>query len=290
LDLYNQAGELVKDITDRTPVQSGIDDFTITNSTFSPQAGQQAVILVDGKAYMWNGANDNGQQVDSGIYYVKVATWNSSGVETDFIHAVTVIALGNQFTLKVFNSAGELVRNLWVATYNGLPPSELTVVGPSALAFGPAGNQFTFNIGPATKTWDGLNDQGQRVASGVYTVQLGYEASGSAVNVAALNVTVINAGGSVLAGAFVAPNPVQPGQDLVTVVCPNAPAGSQIVGRLYDVAGELVLTASSGAQPGKLTFNFGGRQVAGGTYIVALYGQAPWGQGERRTVRFVVIR
>jgi hypothetical protein len=283
------AGELVKGITANDPVKNGLSDFTITNPTFSPQAGQQAVIIVDGTTYMWNGSNDNGQQVASGIYYVKVSTRDSSGNETDYIKAVTVIALGNQFTVKVFNPAGELVRTLVVATYNGLAPSVLTVDKP-VLAFGPAGNQFNFDIGPATVPWNGLNDQGMRVQSGVYTVQLGYETLGGPVMIDALKVTVINAGGSVLAGAFAAPNPVGPGNDQVTVVCPSAVAGTEIVGRLYNVAGELVLTATNSTQPDRLTFSFAQRRVSGGTYIVALFAKAPWGQGERRSVRFVVIR
>lgn len=280
----------MKSLADHSAVKQGINDFTITNSTFSPQAGQQAVILVDGTAYLWNGANDNGQQVASGIYYVKVATYTNTGLEIDYIHAVTVIALGNQFTLKVFSPAGELVQTLAVATYNGTSPTQLSVVGPNALAFGPGGNQFKFSIGPATVPWNGRNSSGQQVQSGTYTVQLGYETLGGPVVIDSLAVTVINAGASVLAGAFVAPDPVSFGQEQATVVLPNAPAGTLVVGRLYDVAGELVMTATNAAQPGKLTFDLTGHPVAGGTYIVALFGQAPWGQGERRSVRFVVIR
>ena len=192
INLYNQAGELVKTITTDTPETTKINDFTITNPDFSPQAGQQAAIVVDGKTYLWSGANDNGQQVSSGIYYVKTEVVDNHGNTTVYIHAVTVLALGNQFSLKVYNSAGELVRTLVIATFNsGLAPDKLTV-GQSAVAFGPNGGQFVFNVGPGNATWDGKNDLGQLVAQGDYTVQLVSQTMGGPYTINQVGVTVLS--------------------------------------------------------------------------------------------------
>ena len=35
--------------------------FKVQDPAFAPQAGQQAIIIVDGVTYLWNGSNDNGQ-------------------------------------------------------------------------------------------------------------------------------------------------------------------------------------------------------------------------------------
>ncbi|HXB96936.1 MAG TPA: hypothetical protein VNZ54_02720, partial [bacterium] len=270
-------------------VQGNLNDFTITNPDFSPQAGQEADIIVDGKTYLWDGSNNNGQQVTSGVYYVKTEVVDNNGNDTVYIHPVTVIALANQFSLKVYNSAGELVRTLALGNYgNGLAPNSLST-GQKAVAFGPNGGQFTFNVGPGTINWNGLNDQGQLVQQGGYTVQLVSQGMGSPYTVASVDVTVLSVSGSVLAGAFVAPNPVPEGVGTVTVVLPGATSVCHITARLYNVAGELVMVGNNDMNYGKITFNTGGRRVAGGIYVVALSAVGPWGQAERHSVHFVIV-
>jgi flagellar hook assembly protein FlgD len=289
ITLYNSAGELVKTITTNIPVDGNLDDFTITNPTFSPQAGQQAAIIVDGKTYFWNGTNSAGQQVTSGVYYVKTEVVDNHGNTTVYTHPVTVIVMANQYSLKVYNSAGELVDTLAVGNYGtGVAPTTLST-NQKAVAFGPNGGQFIFNVGPGTVTWNGENSQGQLVQQGGYTVQLVTQGLGSAYTVASVDVTVLSVYSSVLAGAFVAPNPVPSGQDTVTVALPNATSVCRITGRLYDVAGELVMIGNNDMNYGRITFNIGGRRVAGGIYIVALTAIGPWGQAERNSVHFVIV-
>jgi hypothetical protein len=290
ITLYNQAGELVKTITSAVPVNGNLNDFTVTNPDFSPQAGQQAVIVVDGKTYLWNGSNNNGQTVETGVYYVKTEVVDNNGNTTVYIHPVTVIALANQFSLKVYNSAGELVKTIAVGNYGmGVAPNSLSVVGGKAVAFGPGGGQFTFNVGPGTVTWNGQDDEGQLVQQGDYTVQLVSQGMGSPYNVASVAVTVLSTAGSVLSGAFVAPNPVPAGADSVTVVLPSATSVCHITARLYNVAGELVMIGNNDMNYGKITFPTGGRRVAGGIYVVALTAVGPWGQAERHSVHFVIV-
>ncbi|HXC64026.1 MAG TPA: hypothetical protein VNZ67_06685, partial [bacterium] len=290
INLYNQAGELVKTITSAMPVHGNLNDFTITNPDFSPQAGQEAAIIVDGKTYLWDGTNNSGQQVNTGVYYVKTEVVDNHGNDTVYIHPVTVIALANQFSLKVYNSAGELVRTIVLGNYGtGVAPTTLSVVGQKAVAFGPGGGQFTFNVGPGTVTWNGQNDEGQLVQQGGYTVQLVTQGMGSPYSVDSVAVTVLSAYGSVLAGAFVAPNPVPANAGFVTVVLPAATSACHITARLYNVAGELVMIGNNDLNYGQITFPTGGRRVAGGIYVVALTAIGTWGQAERHSVHFVIV-
>jgi len=289
LDLYNQAGELVRVIASGVPVQGQLADFTVTDPTFSPQAGQQAVILVDGVTYQWNGSNAGGQVVTSGTYYVQLKSTDNTGDQTVYTHSVTVLDSGKQFSLKIYNSAGELVRTLALGTYAGAMPDQLTVDHKTAV-FGPSGGEFNFNLGPASQLWNGLNDAGQMVQSGDYTVQLVSETQGSASVVNNITVSVLKTNASILDGAKVGPDPVGLGVQAVQVKLPNAPSGSIVIGRLYNVSGELIMAVTNTQQPGLLTFNLGQHRVSAGIYLLSLSSTAPWGQTERRILHFVVVR
>jgi flagellar hook assembly protein FlgD len=288
LDLYNQAGELVRVIAAGVPVQGLLSDFTVTDPTFSPQAGQQAVILVNGVTYLWNGSNNGGQVVSSGIYYLKLSSTDNTGNQTVYMHDVTVLDSGKQFSLKIYNSAGELVRTLALGSYTGAAPDQLTV-DRNVAAFGPNGGLFNFNLGPASAAWNGLNDAGQSVQAGDYTVQLVTENQGAASIIDNLTVTVLKVGGNVLAGAIVGPNPVPEGVQQVSVKLPNAPSGSIVVGRLYNVSGELIMTVTNNQQAGRLTFNLGQHRVSAGIYLLSLSANTPWGQAQRSLLHFVVV-
>ena len=63
--IYNEAGEQVMVLALNVPVQNIPQNFTIQNAVFSPQAGTQAAILVNGMTYLWNGNNSSGQPVQT---------------------------------------------------------------------------------------------------------------------------------------------------------------------------------------------------------------------------------
>ncbi|HXB97331.1 MAG TPA: hypothetical protein VNZ54_04710, partial [bacterium] len=289
LDLYNQAGELVRVIASGVPVQGQLADFNVTDPTFSPQAGQHAVFVVNGVTYQWNGSNNGGQVVQSGTYYVQLSSTDNVGTPTVYTHTVTVLDSGKQFSLKIYNSAGELVRTLAIGAYAGAEPDQLTV-DHNVAAFGPHGGEFNFNLGPASTAWNGLNDAGQSVQAGEYTVQLVAENQGAPTLVDNVTVTVLKVGANVLDGAKVGPDPVGPGVSTVSVQLPNAPSGCVVVGRLYNVSGELIMTVANGQQAGLLSFSLGQHRVSAGIYILSLSCTAPWGQTERRNLHFVVVR
>jgi hypothetical protein len=274
------------------PAGLTLGDFTVQNPTFAPQAGQQALIIVDGRTYLWNGSNDNGQQVSSGLYWVKLSYRDSYGNVTAYIHEVVVLAVGNQVLLRIFNSAGEQVRLLAAYAHGGQQPSRL-IPDSSSIAFGPDGgplNKLSFDLGGLSVEWDGLNDLGQRVNSGQYTVQLQSGSMGGAPIIASASITVLNADGSVLGGAVVGPNPLGAGQSVVHVRMPGAPTGTLVTGRLYNVAGELIMSAANDMQPDRMSFDLGGRSISSGIYLVAVTAKAPWGQVERKTFKLVVVR
>jgi hypothetical protein len=289
LTLFNAAGEAVKVITSNQMEVNSTQDFKVLDPAFAPTTGQQAAILVDGQTYLWNGSNDNGQQVASGIYYIKLEEHDPYGNVITYIHEVVVLAVGNQIRLKIFNSAGEEIKTLMVATYSTQAPSRLVPDKDTAALTANGSTAFTFDLGGISVTWDGTNNAGQQVSSGSYLVQLEVQNLAGAQTIASTSVTVINAGGPVLSGVFVAPNPV-PASASGFELRWKAIVGIEVTARLYNVAGELVMIAGNGSSADKLLFDLSNRPIAGGIYLVAVTAKAPWGAMERRTLKLVMVR
>lgn len=282
----------MKTVALNEPVSGTLGDFSVQNTTFAPAAGQQAYILVDGKTYLWSGDNDNGQQVSSGLYWVKLFYTDSYGNVTAWIHEVVVLAVGNEVRVRIFNSAGEEVRLLAAYAYGSQQPTRL-VPDATSMTFSSdpsTPSKLNFDLGGLSVAWDGTNSLGQRVDSGVYTVQLESGSMGGSIVIATTSVTVLNAGGSVLTGAVVGPNPLHSDQSVIQLRMPSAPAGTEVIARLYNVAGELIMTATNSMQPDRLFFDIGGHAVSSGVYLMAVTAKAPWGQVERKTYRLVMVR
>jgi hypothetical protein len=70
----------------------------------------------------------------------------------------------------------------------------------------------------------------------------------------------------------------------------NSVAGTQVLGRVYNVAGELVVVLVNTDDPGKLVIDLKGRKYASGIYAVAIWARAPWGEVDRTVVKFVLMR
>ncbi len=143
-------------------------------------------------------------------------------------------------------------------------------------------------MGGITVPWDGTNSQGLRVSSGVYTVLLKVQNLAGAQTISSTSVTVINAGGIVMADPIVVPNPVPASATSVQIRWTALP-GIQVAARLYNVAGELI-ESSTNDEPDRLTFDFHGRPVSSGVYLVAITATAPWGTVERHMLKLVIIR
>jgi flagellar hook assembly protein FlgD len=266
-----------------------VQDFKVTDPAFAPQAGQQAAIIVDGTTYVWNGTNDNGQQVSSGIYYVKLEEHDSYGNVISYVQQVVVLAVGNQVKLRIYNSAGEEVKTLYSKAYGLQAPSHLNP-DKNTLALGADGSdKIAFDLGGITAYWDGTNNSGNRVDSGTYTVKLEVQNLSGAQTVAATQVTVINAASVILGDPLIAPNPVPAAATSFQLRWKALP-GIQVTARLYNVAGELIMTATNGLSPDRLVFDLGGRQVSGGIYLVAVTAKAPWGSVSRNTLKMVLVR
>jgi hypothetical protein len=105
-------------------------------------------------------------------------------------------------------------------------------------------------------------------------------------------VTVLNVSQGLLAGTLLGPNPLNmmAGGSGMVVLSLNVPANTEVIGRLYNMAGELVILASNGMQPGNLHLDLSDRHLASGVYILAVTATAPWGTVDRRNFKMVIMR
>lgn len=302
ITIYNSAGEEVKTIAAGSPAANDPQgDFSLDKSAFASKNGQVLLITAGGQVLTWAGDDNGGQFIQNGVYYVKLESTDQFGHVATVTHEVSVLSAAHFYSVKIFSSSGEEVNSLVVSAYGANAPSHFSEDKKSIAVGSGTGSAgtVTFDLGNgSTVTWDGTNSHGEHVMSGSYMAQLTETHDGAPKSVSSLPVTVLNVAEGLLGGAVVAPNPLnllgmgghpRAGAG-VAIVQLKTPASVQVIGRLYNLAGELILTATNDMAPGQLTFDLAGRQVSSGTYIIALTAKAPWGTVERRTLKLVMMR
>ena len=293
VSLYNSAGERVRLLFEGA-AQFIVPDISLSGSLLV--TGQVPLSLdLQGASYQgqgsmsWDGTNDGGQGVSSGAYYFKIETVDSLGTTTVQIKSVQVLNVQGQNSLEVFNSAGERVyHQVLGAAYDGagamrIDQDSMLTGGQKDLVV-----TLTLNSGQTQVGWNGLNDQGVPVASGVYSIQWVHTNAGGARVVESKSITVLRTpDGSLPGGDFkVAPNPVH-GTDPITVCFDPAP-GFQVHANLYNLAGERVAMDAVDGAAGRCVLGEG--RLASGTYLVELEMKAGMALLRRETRKAAVVR
>jgi flagellar hook assembly protein FlgD len=297
ITIYNSAGEQVKLLaSDVAALFSPAADFAMDQQVFAPKNGQTALITAGGQSLAWAGDNDGAQLVKNGLYYVKMEYRDQFGHVESMTKEITVLSSGQFYSVSIYNSAGEEVANLAASTHSGNAPSRIDPDKQSIVLGKDSGGAglVTFDLGNGTTvSWDGNNGQGQKVASGSYLAQLIETHDAAPKSVASAAIIVLNMPESILDSALIAPNPLnmlgQAGGG-TAILKFAAVAGTTVIGRLYNMAGEMVLTASNDMIPGELRMDLGGRGLSSGAYILSVTARAPWGTVERRNLKLVILR
>jgi flagellar hook assembly protein FlgD len=294
LSLYNSAGEQVKQLFAGSSQNSptGISyEYLPASSQGIPIAIQINGINSAGSppAIIWEGANNGGQPVDNGVYYLKMETIDPFGNVTAYTKEVTVMGNTGGNSLAVYNSAGELVKTIPLLSYpndlmdfnfSGQPgASSGTMAGGFDPATGQPRGQLKLDLTDSqgashAYVWDGSNDQGGPVSSGVYTLKLVKNELGHLRIVKTKSVTVINAQGSPAqasaASAVAGPNPLMgeaarsPQAAFVVSYMPSQQGSGHV--RFYNLAGELIAQGTDFSKSGKFTIQAG--DLSSGIYLV----------------------
>ena len=277
---YNSAGERVRIIysgpAQYQPGQMGFSADVILGGQTQLAIQFPGALANGGNTVLWDGTNDNGGSLGGGSYVIKTEVQDPFGQVISLSREVQVIPATIQQYLRIYNSAGEVVRTIHLAS---------TVSGASQLRTD--GEGFALEIDPSTgkaaqsykievlssggwqvQGWDGLNDNGIPVNSGSYVVQLFSRDAGQESIISTRSVVVLKSADSVdpTASALVAPNPVLPGKPVAVFYDATQMMGMVAVCRVYNLAGELIATAADPAKTGRIDFFANG--WASGTYVI----------------------
>ena len=302
---YNSAGERVRIL------YSGAAQYQLGDLKFSAASivgGSTALtisfpgVLKDGSgSLVWDGTNDNAGALSGGVYTIKAEITDNFGQVTSLVQEVQVLPGGAQQFVRIFNSAGETVREIRLGT----------VKGAADLRVGDGNASFGLEIDPATGAatqdykievlgnggytvtgWNGLNDQGLPVDNGTYVIQLVSQEAGREVVVTSRSVTVLKGADSVdaTASAFLGPNPVLPSNaEIALYYDPSKLGGKQAACRVYSLAGELVADNSDPKQTGKIVIS-PIRSLASGTYLVRFEVREGAAVYKARLLKLAIVR
>jgi len=315
---YNEAGEQVKLIVSTNINKSpmGFDTYVNGNpgDVFSPTdpggdldikfAGiwtpdQMNVPAVD---FAWNGLNDNGQEINQGIYFIKVSVQDEYGHVDTIIKEVQLVKTQQYTRISIYNAAGEVVSRIEAPSGGG---TIIDLSGLDDVLYVGTGAPIPLKYGNGGQTanWDGKNLEGKTVSNGTYEVVVEVKEAGGYKSVAAKTVTVLGEqGASVFADPSgklypkIYPNPlVTDGSVLNTaaVIDWYIAAPGEITVKIYNVAGELVRRMDGDLNLKPMTWDLkeqNGQEVSSGLFIIVLQAKVKDGRRETIATKLAVIK
>jgi flagellar hook assembly protein FlgD len=285
--VYNSAGEVVAVLYENLGFYSAPTQLSVIQGTFSPdQNGQGILTLVGpGTVIVWDGTSSAGQTVQSGTYNVVVKMTDSFGKSVSWSAPLTVLRDDKNVQVEVFNSAGELV---WSSSQGSGTAGSIGLSGRQlAPSSSSPGLKISYGSGPSDYVyWNGLNSQGQAVASGTYVVQVTQDTD-SGKKVYAQSVIVVQASSQVFDSAIPWPNPVDPASSSVIIQLSGMAAGTEAWGDVYNLAGERV--GSLARDPAGLRWDFGSN-LASGIYLARVNARDAQGQQKNINLKIAILR
>jgi len=247
--VYNEAGELVKEIWVQQLSQQITDFSILQNPTITSLHGQIFVEYHGQEIATWDGTNQSGDPVTNGKYYLKVDNVDPYGVVNSVAETVAVSRSIAKVEVDVYNAAGEIVRHLYsyADDPNNLPLSDVAmstnVIKPVAGSTPTPGNSNSVSITSTTGlnvVWDGKSDTGAIVTNGHYEVEVHFTDGKGGEETFTRGIVVQAGSGSVLNGlVVVSPNVLTGGQTTTTLTV-NLLGNYTLSVQLYDLAGELI--------------------------------------------------
>jgi flagellar hook assembly protein FlgD len=301
VNIYNSAGELVRSLYNGDSANPA-NQAQILETATTNDGLQVDIAGLDGDAganLIWNGTNNNGQAVASGVYTVQISSVNTFGQVQTQTKAVSIVATGGPVTLSVYNSAGELVTNLSVelsAADGGSQPIGISLpsgqngVVPSTNTSGPGELKINVTLADGNTVpvyWNGLNTQGQPLQSGNYLLTLTQTEAGSSEILKTLPVVVVDtpdlSAQAMVQTALVVPNPVA-GSWFDVQYQTGGPYTA--AGMLYDLAGQRVAEATD--QGGGI-LRFSG-DWSSGVYLLDFEARNGDGVLARKVLKVAIVR
>jgi hypothetical protein len=304
IGVYNEAGELVKTIVvERTNAvmsdvsirQNGSQTGTITNGVveFYVPGVETPLTFGSGEStFVWDASNDGSQGINNGIYYFKFEQKDYYGHTYIISKSITLLKMEQYVAVNIYNSAGELVRSIKEA--KATLPANVSLGMGTTIPLENSGAGVKLNYGGPMDfvMWDGKNDLGMTVSSGVYQIQVEIKTLEGSVVQAGKSVTILTQKQEFLGGLKAYPNPYvgTTGGKMTIEWEPGATGLATVF--IYNLKGELVQKLTSQLASGKAEWDLRTREgsdAAPGVYVCLVTAQSDQGRVERRKIKISVM-
>jgi hypothetical protein len=287
--VYNAAGELVATLTQQLAIYQAPTGLTPLVSSFVPDQGGLGLLNLLGAnvPVTWNGQTNNGQFVDSGLYYVTIDVTDNFGKVETWTAPLTVLRTDASTVVEVYNSAGELV---WRQAGDPQKPGRVGL-SDTSLVPGDAGAGLKISYGSGATDfvlWNGTGSKGQALSGGNYVVKVTQNIPGGKLNTYAFAVVLIPESKAVFDSVVAAPNPVLPGVSVLKLVLVGATPGTVAWGDAYTLPGERVGTLSVEGGGG-LRWDIPS-SVATGVYLLRIHARDSAGRSKSQSVKVALVR
>ncbi len=251
----------------------------------------------------WDGKTDAGQLAASGTYYLSVNETDTYGHVADITKTITYMQDTTYIQLNIFNSAGELVRSI----------TNYDFVFPPDFLSGPDGLGVQIDVPPVITTkqanaspvqirfgarvsdfmlWDGKNNSGMSVSSGIYEMQIVVKTETTLVVVASKSVTVLENNDVFIGEIKSVPNPYTGSGAGIKFMWTANETGNMAIS-IYNISGELIRILNTKLENGSVGWDAttsGGNIASNGLYIAVLQGISGGGNIARMKVKVVINR
>jgi flagellar hook assembly protein FlgD len=318
VEAYNEAGERVKLITSAN-ISANINGFETyvngeKNNVFNPNEAdgkgdlylrfpgiitpeQNALTYVE---FAWDGTNESGQEINQGVYFIKVSIQDEYGHTETTIKEVQLIKTEEYTRISIYNGAGEIVSLIETPLASG---SIIDLTGLDDVLYVGTGGTVPIKYGSAGQAlnWDGKNLDGQTVSNGIYEIVVEVKTATGYETMASKTVTVLSEEGAPMlvdsTGKLfpkIYPNPLITNSTTPPAVIDWFLAvPGEITVRIYNVAGELVRKLEGDLNAKPMTWDLreqNGQAVSSGLFIIVMQAKADDGRRETAVTKFVVIR
>ena len=257
----------------------------------------------DNVSFYWDATNNQGQQVSNGVYYIKVEEKDPYGHVKTITREITALQTGNFTELKVFNSAGELVR--LIRDYTGQWSGERLIIDVPDVIQMKNIDDSGINVRYGEKEglsifWDGKNSAGRRVTSGSYEIQITVNYNGLFYN-SAKTVVLLDEQEKIIESIAVSPNPFRGDTGSVrftwqlenTALLTESGKTGRVKIRVYNIAGENVQILEAPLEKGFALWEIGGirrgYKTASGIYIYVIEAVNNRGHFDRETGKMAIM-
>jgi len=305
INIYNEAGEIVKqlavqrasDVVGDIKLISGEKEVNmITNKEYLgiylPGVETPETINEGGSVFIWDAKSDRGQYVKTGVYYIKVEEQDGYGHTNVVIKEITVMKEEEYVEVRIFNSAGELVR---VIREEKEVPEKVELGVDNVIPIEKGGAEIIIKYGDEpgdSVKWDGKNSEGIAVSSGTYEVQvITKDEKGIRVQ-ASKTVIVLSEGKEVIGEVKVYPNPVKKGKGEKARVRWEAKGEGEVRIYIYNAAGELVRKVEGKVELGELEWDLktgSGAMASQGNYICVIEARSKEGYSQRKIIKISIL-